>query len=118
MNPQSRSDRQDKQTGLLALHAEDWADRRKDLRISFARSPAALHSCFRDGVSIINLSAGTYFRLEAIGFRIWMILARPSTIEEIKADLIADGTTDPDSADTTIMAFVDSLKEAGLVVAV
>ncbi len=77
-----------------------------------------MHSCFRHGVSIVNLSTGTYFRLEAMGFEIWKILAQPTTIEEIRADLSANCTTEPDNAHTTIVAFVDSLKQAGLVVAI
>ena len=95
---------------------DECTDSRCPAGFALARSPAAVHSCFRDGVSIVNLNTGAYFRLEALGFQIWKILDRPATIAEIGFRLRADCAIGPDVAAPTIVAFVDSLRQAGLVV--
>jgi hypothetical protein len=94
----------------------EYGDHPENACVALVRSKVALSSRFHGGVSIINLSTGAYFRLDAIGSRIWQALARPITTDEIRAELVDDFAPETDVGHTTIIAFVDSLKRAGLVV--
>ncbi|MFC6743607.1 PqqD family protein [Methylobacterium tardum] len=115
--PSSQSNSQDEWSHSHGSKNDERCGSRQHACVRFIRSPTAVYSCFRGGVSIVNLSTGRYYRLEEIGFCIWKILARPLTIKEIRVGVIADCAMEPNVADTTIVAFLNSLTEAGLVVA-
>lgn len=70
-----------------------------------------------DGSTIImSISAGKYFSFDEIGFDIWEGLKEPVRIDELSKRLAADYGAPVDAVMRGVIAFVEKLAEAELLV--
>jgi len=63
---------------------------------------------------ILDLSTQSYLSLNGTALTLWRALERGATTQELSARLVEDHGATPDEADRDAAAFVDSLRERGL----
>src|SRR5260221_12325129 len=69
-----------------------------------------------DGEAIIlNLSTGTYFGLDAIGARMWMLFARSEPLERVVGALADEYDVDRATLERDVIDLVSELMTKGLV---
>jgi hypothetical protein len=68
-----------------------------------------------DEVAILNLEAGTYYGLDAVGARIWSLIQEPRTVEEIRDVLVSEYEVEPDRCESDLIALLQSLEGEGLI---
>jgi hypothetical protein len=66
-------------------------------------------------VAILNLTAGTYYGLDAVGARIWSLIQEPRTVEEIRDVLVSEYEVEPDRCEGDLIALLRRLADEGLV---
>ena len=66
-------------------------------------------------VAILNLEAGTYYGLEAVGARIWSLIQEPRTIKEIRDVLVSEYEVEPERCERDLVALLQGLADEGLV---
>jgi len=70
-----------------------------------------------DGEAIIlHLTRGMYFGLDAVGTRVWMVLAESSSVGRAIDVLTAEYDVDSDVATGDVLELVSTLSDQGLVV--
>lgn len=68
-----------------------------------------------DEVAILNLESGTYYGLDAVGARIWKLLASPIAVSEIRDSLLQAYEVDAVRCEADVVALVEKLLDEGLV---
>ncbi len=66
-------------------------------------------------VAILNLEAGTYYGLDAVGARIWSLIQEPRTVEEIRDVLVSEYEVEPDRCEGDLIALLQRLADEGIV---
>ncbi len=66
-------------------------------------------------VAILHLGAGTYYGLDAVGARIWDLIQKPKTIEEIRDVLLDEYEVGPDRCESDLIALLQRLASEGLI---
>ncbi len=66
-------------------------------------------------VAILDLKAGVYYGLDAVGARIWSLIQEPRTIEEIRDILVSEYEVESDRCESDLITLVQRLAEEGLV---
>ena len=64
---------------------------------------------------LLELSRGVYFGLDEVGTRIWQLLARGDSLDEIVAALVDEYEVSADAAAADLRALVGELEERRLV---
>jgi coenzyme PQQ synthesis protein D (PqqD) len=64
---------------------------------------------------LLELSRGVYFGLDEVGTRIWQLLARGDSLDEIVAALVDEYEVSADAAAADLRALVAELEERRLV---
>lgn len=89
-------------------------------------TPAPLNQRLRCGASVLfqevgdeavllDLASETYFGLDAVGCRIWQLLADAPTLETVHAALCEEFDAPPDRIREDLLALAAELEQAGLV---
>ncbi len=81
----------------------------------FRRSTDASAATVDDLVVLLNIDAGKYHGLNAVGSLVWDRLAEPRSIQQLVADLTRRFEVDLDTADAATRAFLSDLAQRGLV---
>lgn len=84
--------------------------------VSIVRSSAPLTAEIDGELVMLDPSSNAYFGLDPIGHRIWGLLERPTTIEEMVLVLVGEYEVDVDTCRRDVVALVDEMLDAGLVV--
>lgn len=68
-----------------------------------------------DEVAILDLKAGTYYGLDAVGARTWNLIQEPRTVEEVRDILVSEYEVEPDRCERDLVALLQRLADEGLV---
>ncbi len=66
-------------------------------------------------VAILDLNAGTYFGLDAVGARTWGLIQEPRTVKEVRDILVSEYEVEPDRCERDLIALLQRLANEGLV---
>jgi len=67
-------------------------------------------------VVILNLKSGGYFGLSSVGARIWELIQEPVEISAVRDAILAEYEIDAGQCEKDLLAILESLEQAGLVV--
>ena len=62
----------------------------------------------------MSVERGTCYGLDAIGTRIWSLLAEPRTVDELCAALLAEYDVDPGQCRSDLVSLLDDMRAEGL----
>ncbi len=65
--------------------------------------------------AVLNLANGAYYGLDAVGTRIWSLLAEPKTVSQIRAALLQEYQVIPERCERDLWRFLSELAEENLV---
>ena len=69
-----------------------------------------------DGEAVLlNLESGKYYGLDPVGARIWSLLATPKTVARVRDSVLAEYEVDAARCESDLLALLDALAAAGLV---
>ena len=66
-------------------------------------------------VAILDLKAGVYYGLDAVGARIWSLIQEPRTVNEIRDILLEEYEVEPERCERDLLALLRRLADEGLV---
>ncbi len=66
-------------------------------------------------VAILDLTAGVYYGLEAVGARIWNLLQEPRTVSEIRDALLEEYDVEPERCEQDLLVLLQRLATEGLI---
>jgi hypothetical protein len=81
-------------------------------------APSVHARAFDDELVLLDLAAGEYFALDAIGARLWQRLGAGSTIEDVAREIVDEYDVGPDRALADLVSLADELVARGLVLPV
>jgi hypothetical protein len=83
---------------------------------STVRQSANQVSCDLSGdAAILDLKTGTYYSLDAVGARIWSLIGKPKTVEEIRDTLTAEYDVTSGRCESDLYALLEKLANKGLI---
>lgn len=65
-------------------------------------------------VAILDLKAGVYYGLDAVGTRVWKLVQEPRAVVEIQDILLLDYDVEPERCERDLLALLRQLADAGL----
>ncbi|HNU09136.1 MAG TPA: PqqD family peptide modification chaperone [Pyrinomonadaceae bacterium] len=84
-------------------------------RIRYAAIKEHLFSDINDEAVVLNTKNGKYYGIRGSGVIIWRLLSSPSTIDEIRSNLIREYDVDGEKCNDEIRKFLDQLVGEGLI---
>jgi hypothetical protein len=66
-------------------------------------------------VAILDLKAGVYYGLDAVGARIWSLIQEPRTVNEILNILLEEYEVEPERCERDLLVLLQRLAEEGLI---
>ena len=80
-------------------------------------SPArdVIHSNLADEVVLLDLKSGVYHGLEAVGARIWELLASPVSVRQVRDTLLEEYDVDSHQCEQDLLRLIEELRNHGLV---
>ena len=66
-------------------------------------------------VAILNLKAGVYYGLDAVGARIWSLIQEPRKVDEIRDVLLEEYEVEPERCERDLFALLQRLASEGLI---
>ena len=81
--------------------------------ISHARD--VIHSNLADEVVLLDLKSGVYHGLEAVGARVWELLASPVSVRQVRDKLLEEYDVDPRQCEQDLLKLIEELRNHGLV---
>ena len=66
-------------------------------------------------VAILDLKAGVYYGLDAVGARIWSLIQEPRTVNEIRDILLEEYEVEPERCERDLLALLRRLAAEGLI---
>jgi hypothetical protein len=66
-------------------------------------------------VAILDLEAGTYYGLDAVGARIWALIHEPKMVSEVRDVILDEYQVDPGRCERDLLALLRRLADEGLV---
>jgi hypothetical protein len=66
-------------------------------------------------VAILDLKAGVYYGLDAVGARIWSLIQEPRTVNEIRDILLEEYEVEPERCERDLLALLQKLADEGLI---
>jgi coenzyme PQQ synthesis protein D (PqqD) len=84
------------------------------LQNTFVLSKDAVFRDLDGEAVILDLDAGTYFGLNAVGTRIWQLIERHGRLQTVFDDLCQEYDAAPDMLERDLLALVGRLAEARL----
>jgi hypothetical protein len=80
-------------------------------------APDVLFRDLGDEAVLLDLKSGTYFGLNAVGSRIWQLIAAPAPLGTVRDRLLAEYDVEADQAWRDIQTLVGELLRRGLLAA-
>jgi hypothetical protein len=68
-----------------------------------------------DEIAILNLEAGTYYGLDAVGARIWTLIQEPKSVGQIRDILVNEYEVDPERCESDLFMLLQSMADEGLI---
>ncbi len=65
--------------------------------------------------AILNLQAGVYYGLDAVGARVWHLLQEPRTVQDIRDTILMEYEVERDRCERDLLALLQDLAAAGLI---
>jgi chromosome condensin MukBEF MukE localization factor len=65
---------------------------------------------------LLDLASEQYFGLDEVGTRVWQLLNKGQSLDEIVNALVAEYEVERERLEADVRALLDSLREAGLIV--
>ena len=81
----------------------------------YQRSPEMVHSSIDGEVVMMSMEKGEYFGLNAMGSRIWELLAKPHSIEELCHELMRSFEVDQETCLSEVSRFLGEIADQKLV---
>jgi hypothetical protein len=66
-------------------------------------------------VAILDLKAGVYYGLDAVGARIWSLIQEPRTVNEIRDILLEEYEVEPERCERDLLALLRRLADEGII---
>ena len=66
-------------------------------------------------VAILDLKAGVYYGLDAVGARIWSLIQKPRTVNEIRDILLEEYEVEPERCERDLLALLQRLADEGII---
>jgi hypothetical protein len=88
------------------IAATDWV----------ALKPDVISAVVDDEVVALDAAQGTCFGLNAVGSRIWGLIAAPTQVSAICADLLDEFEVEADVCEKQVLELLESLRAEGLIV--
>ncbi len=66
-------------------------------------------------VAILDLKAGVYYGLDAVGARIWSLIQEPRTVNEIRNILLEEYEVEPERCERDLLVLLQRLATEGLI---
>jgi hypothetical protein len=66
-------------------------------------------------VAILDLKAGTYYGLDAVGTRVWELIQEPRRVSEVRDTIMEEYEVEPDSCERDVITLLQKLADEGLV---
>ena len=66
-------------------------------------------------VAILDLKAGVYYGLDAVGARIWSLIQEPRTVNEIREILLEEYEVEPERCERDLLVLLQRLATEGLI---
>jgi hypothetical protein len=66
-------------------------------------------------VAILDLKAGVYYGLDAVGARIWSLIQEPRTVNEIRNILLEEYEVEPERCERDLLVLLQRLADEGIV---
>ena len=66
-------------------------------------------------VAILNLGAGVYYGLDAVGARVWGLIGTPRTVREVRDILLEEYEVGPERCERELLSLIRELAEEDLV---
>jgi len=82
----------------------------------YLRSPEMVHSSIDGEVVMMSVDKGEYYGLNAMGSRIWELLERPYSVDELCGELMAHFEVDRETCLTEVSRFLGEIADQKLVV--
>ena len=79
------------------------------------RSPNHVATDMAGETVVLDMKSGMYYGMEGVAGTIWTLLDQPRTVADIQAAVVAEYEVDVENCERDVMAFVESLRSAGLV---
>jgi len=68
-----------------------------------------------DEVVILDLKSGVYHGLEAVGARVWELVAEPTPVRDVRDALLEEYEVEPAQCEGDLLRLLEELKSHGLV---
>ncbi len=81
----------------------------------FYVSESVTHAELEDEVVLLDTRSGTYFSIDGVGIRIWELLRKGATPEQIAQRILRDYDVAPEVARADVAAFLNALATRGLI---
>jgi hypothetical protein len=73
-------------------------------------------SCDLEGEAVVlNLTNGVYYGLDPVGARIWNLIQRPMTADEIRDTLVNEYDVEPSRCERDLQALLQKMAAEGLI---
>ena len=66
-------------------------------------------------IAILNMKAGMYYGLDAVGARTWALIQKPKVVREVKNALLDEYRVEPERCEDDLLALLNDLAEKGLI---
>jgi hypothetical protein len=66
-------------------------------------------------VAILDLKAGVYYGLDAVGARIWSLIQEPRTVNEIRNILLEEYEVEPERCERDLLVLLQRLADERLI---
>ena len=66
-------------------------------------------------VAILDLKAGVYYGLDAVGARIWSLIQEPRTVNEIRDILLEEYEVEPERCERDLLVLLQRLADESLI---
>lgn len=74
-----------------------------------------VYSEIGEEVAILDLKAGTYYGLDAVGARVWELVQGPKSVGEIRDVLLEEYEVEPARCERDLLALLQRLAQEGLI---
>ncbi len=66
-------------------------------------------------VAILDLNAGVYYGLDAVGALVWDLIQKPRTVAEVRDAVVSEYDVESDRAGRDLLALLQDLADEGLI---
>ena len=89
----------------------------KDFRIeTISIAPGCVECAFGDGIAIFDTETNAYFSMNAVGQHVWSLLATPTPIDSLVAQVAEHYQISLERSRTDVQSLIDDLARHRLVV--